>query len=662
MYASNIPVSGAPANVIYGTKDESLLAQVLRPVVDSVHTPWIMGFAPKGKGNVAHLLQGPTLFTMHGKEVITNGTKYSTFMTPFVELFNRKVNRILFQRLIPDDATIASLRLYAEVFTQEIDTPVKEGEPPVGKQIVLNVIYRVGEFSKDQEFGKAERMEGTNTNHDGTSSIVLPLYDISAPYEGDYCRNFRFSFSCPNAKSSNPVSASQVERIGSRVFRMQIREASEVNINGNIVNNLDGGSAVLYSHVHGAKDPSANRVYDYRYVIANGYIDKRPREGIPAMPGPFEGFHVYEDHMNELLTTIGKVEEIEANMVDPFTAMDMDGTKYTKVKIDNGTLGGEILNESHFHPFIGGADGTMNNVEYDKLCRREYERFGKGPVKLMDMLRYPFSHVWDGGFSLKTKEAMANCMTRPNVTVVECPFAFDMPSNDVETESSVTIAIAQYMRAFPESQRYTTGALRGYIVGQDFLLNDKSYLDRLPLTYHLAELMADYAGGTQLNADKRFFDGGEYTVIKSGYDVSLPTKENTVYENDYANGLIYAIAFDDHRFFFPSMRSIYDDHRSVLVGMLPSLVCGDLMMVSQRVWAETTGNQTMDEEEYAKLVSQKILNRTSSRYDTVKDISVNVYFTEEDRAAGNQCSVDIFVKFNTNKNVHKVSVIAQRAG
>lgn len=661
MYARHIPPNGTPANVIYGTKDDSLMPLVLTPVVDSVHTPWIMGFSPKGKGNVAHLLQGPTLFKMHGKEVVQNDNKYSTFATPFIELFNRKVNRILFQRLIPDDAAKASLRLYAEVFTQEIPTPVAEGENPTNT-IVLTVIYRVGEFTEENPYGKAEELQGTNHNHDGTPSVVIPLYDIDSPYEGDYCRNFRFSLSCPNAKSSSPFDTKMFNRIGSRLFRLQIREASEVDINGNIVNNLSGGSAVLYSHTHNAKDPLTKRNYDYRYVIERGYIDKQPREGIPAMPGPFGGFHVYEDGVSKLCQMIADIEGIDVKEVDPFTAMNIDGEKYTKVVIDDGTMGGEILNESHYHPFIGGSDGTMNNDEYDKLCRREYERFGTGPVKLFDMLRYPFSHVWDFGFSLKTKEAMANCMQRPNVTVVETPFIYNLPSNDVETESSVTVALAQYLRAFPESEQYNTRALRGYIVGQDFLLNDKSYLDRVPLIYHLASMMADYACGRTLNPDYRFFDGGEYTLIDTGYDVSLPTKENRTYEQDYANGLIYAIAFDDHRFFFPSLRSIYDEYRSVLVGMLPALVCGDLVMVSQRVWAETTGNQTMTEDEYAKYVSQKILNRVNSRYDIVTDINPVVYFTEEDHSNGNQCTIDIYVKFNTTKNVHKVSIIAQRAG
>ena len=151
-------------------------------------------------------------------------------------------------------------------------------------------------------------------------------------------------------------------------------------------------------------------------------------------------------------------------------------------------------------------------------------------------------------------------------------------------------------------------------------------------------------------------------MIDTGYDVSLPWKPNSVYENDYANGLIYAISYDDHRMFYPSLISIYNQKRSVLVGMLPTLVCGDLIRVSQRVWAETTGNQTMSEAEYCDYVAQKIINKTTDKYDTVKDIRVDVYMTEEDRSAGNQVTIDIYVGFNTTKNVHKVSIIAQRGG
>lgn len=675
MYARNITRNGTPANVIYGTKDDSLLDQVLVPVEENIHTPLIFGFAPKGKGNAANLLVGETLIKMHGSEVIQNGNKYSTFNTPYAKLFNEKVNTMLFHRLVPDDAKTPSLRYYIELFTKEIDVIKRDAagnivykpgttEPEIeGKVEALMGVWRVAEISEDEPFKKAEVMEGTNTNVDGTPGKLYPIYDVPGPYEGDYGRNFRFSLACLNVKSNTPVNAELVDRVGSRLFRITVREATEVNAVGNIIPTLKGGSGVTFSHVKNARDVETNTVYDYRHVIERGYINKRPQAGLPAFPGPFDGFHIYQDNLQEVLAAMGAKEGIAPEMVDPYTAMTVDGVKYTKVVIDNGPLGGEIMNEAHFQNLLGGADGTMSNDIYDTLVRREMERFGEGPVHYYDMLKYPCSYLWDSGFTLKTKEALANFMgRRPDCTVVNTPFIYNEESNTIEIESSMTLAIAGYLRAFPESVRYTTPAMRGYIVGQDYILNDESYLDRVPCSYHLASLLADYAGGTRLDPDFRFFDGGEYTVIDSGYDVSIPWKPNAVYENDYANGLVYAISYDDHRHFFPSLITIFNNKRSVLVGQLPALVCGDLIRVSQRTWAETTGNQTMTEAEYADHVAQKIVNKTSDKYDTVRDLRVHVYFTEEDRAAGNQCTIDIYVGFNTTKNIHKVSIIAQRGG
>lgn len=675
MYARSIPQNGTPANVIYGTKDDSLLERVLTPVVENIHTPLIFGFAPKGKGNVANRLVGETLIKMHGAEVIKNGNKYSTFNTPFVKLFNEKVNTMLFHRLIPDDAETPTLRYYVEVFTKEVDAikhdangniVYKPGttEPVIeGKKNVVQLVWRVGEFTKEHGFRKAEVMAGANVNVDGTDSNIYPIYDVPGPYEGDYGRNFRFSFACLNRKSMTPVDADLIDSVGSRLFRMSVREATETNAVGNIVSTLKGGSGVTYSHVKNAKDVDTNTVYDYRYVIERGYINKRPQEGLPAFPGPMDGFHVYTENLDAVLAIIADAEKITPAMVDPFTALTVDGEKYRNVIVDNGPLGGEILNESHYHNLLGGKDGTMGNDQYDLLVRREMEAFGERDVKYYDMLRYPCSTLWDSGFSLKTKEALTNFMgRRPDCGVFTSTFIYNEDSNSIEEESSITLALAGYLRAHPESVRYTTEAMRGYIVGQDYLLNDESYLDRVPTTYHLAKMIAEYAGKPAMDPDFRFFEGGEYTVIDTGYDVSLPWKQNSVYENDYANGLIYAISFDDHRFFYPSLISIYNKKRSVLVGMLPTLVCGDLIRVSQRVWAETTGNQTMSEQEYCDYVAQKIINKTTDKYDTVKDIKVHVYMTEEDRSAGNQCTIDIYVGFNTTKNVHKVSIIAQRGG
>lgn len=675
MFARSVTRNGAPANVIYGTKDDSLLPLVLEPVAENVHVPLCFGFAPKGEGDKAHMLSGNTLIKMHGIEVIQNGNKYSTFNTPFVKLFNEKANTLMFHRLQPDDAETPTLRLYVETFTKEIDVPERDAqgnilykpgttEPlsMVKVEAVIN-IWRIAEIADDEPVGKAAVMDGTNTNVDGTKSKIYPIYDIPGPYFGEYARNFRFSFACLNSKSQTAVDKSLISRLGHRVFRMTVREATPSNAVGNIVTTLKGGSGVSYAHAHNLKDEQTNVVYDYRHAISRGYINKRPTAGMPAFAGPFKEFFCYEENLNTVINQIAAAEGIEPGMVDPFTCLDMDGVKYTRAIADAGDLGGEVLNEAHYYALMGGADGTMNNEVYDLLVRREMERFGDGPVKYLDMLRYPCSFLWDSGFTLETKEVLANFQARrPDCTTVSSTFVYNQPSNDIETETSMALAIAAFQRAYPESQRYSTPALRAYLVGQDYILNDESYLDRVPLIYHLASLLADYAGKPALDGDFRFFDGGEYTVINTGYDVSIPWKPNSVYENDYDNGLIYAISYDDHRHFFPALRSVYNIPRSVLVGMLPALVCGDLIKVSQRVWAETTGNQTMDEDEYADYVAQKIINKTTGKYDTVRDIRPVVYFTDEDRSAGNQCTIEIYVAFNTTKTLHKVTVVAQREG
>ena len=84
MYASSIPANGTPANVIRGTKDESVLAPVIEPVESNIFEPLCFVFAPKGLGDAAHQLSGASLIKMHGSEVIENGNKYSTFNTPLV--------------------------------------------------------------------------------------------------------------------------------------------------------------------------------------------------------------------------------------------------------------------------------------------------------------------------------------------------------------------------------------------------------------------------------------------------------------------------------------------------------------------------------------------------------------------------------------------------
>lgn len=672
MYASSIPANGTPANVIRGTKDESVLAPVIEPVESHIFEPLCFVFAPKGLGDAAHQLSGASLIKMHGSEVIENGNKYSTFNTPLVKLANELGLTIMVHRLEPDDSATSTLRLYSETFTKEIDVPQRDangnlvyvdGKLVTAKETGLQVIWRIGKITEAEAFGAAKPLAGTNLDVDGNPSKIRPIYDVPGPYFGSYGDNFKLSFACLNSKSLTPVTAEYQTAVGSRLYRLSVREATPSNVVGNIVPTLSGSNGVTYSHAKRAKYTKTNTVYDYRYTVNQAYIDKKPAAGLPAFPGPFKQFYCYDDQFTALIEEIAAFAGVAPEFVDPFTALDLEGNPYDKVVVDSGALGGEVLNESHYHALAGGADGTMNNDVYDLLVRRELERFGSGPVHYRDMLKYPFSTFIDMGFSLETKEAMAKVMgIRPDCTVFNVPFIYNEAPNTIESESSLAVSIAGYLRAYPESQYYTTPAMRGYIVGQDYLLNDGSYLDRVPLVYHLVKLLGRYAGGTSMRSSYRFFDGGRQTIIDTGYDISLQNKENSQYEKDYANGLIYAIPFDDHRCFFPSLRSIYNDQRSVLVGMLPSLVCGDLIRVSQRVWARNTGNQTLGESEYCDVVAQDILNETNNRYDTVKKITPVVYATPADHAEGNQFTVDIYVEFNTTKTIHKVSIIAQRGG
>lgn len=672
MYASSIPANGTPANVIRGTKDESVLDPVLEPVESNIFEPLCFTFAPRGPGNAAHQLSGNTLIKMLGSEVIENGNPYSTFNTPLIKGLNENAVTMVMHRLIPDDAKTASQRLYVETFTKEIDLPQRDasgnliydqGKVVTAKGTGLQVIWRIGQITETEGLRSAVPVAGSNLDLDGQPSKIRPIYDVPGPWEGNAGDNYKLSFACLNAKSQNPVTAEYQEAVGSRLFRLAVREATPSNVAGNIVKTLSGGSGVTFSHARDAKYTKTNTQYALRYTVNQAYINKKPTAGLPAFPGPFKEFYCYEDQFTALIEEIAAITGVAPEFVDPFTALDLEGNPYDQVVIDTGALGGEIMNESHYHALAGGFDGTMGNDIYDLLVRREFERFGDGPVAYRNMLKYPCSAFVDMGFSLETKEAMAKFMgVRPDCTVFNTPFIVGEPANTIETESSLTVAIAGYLRAYPESQYYSTPAMRGYIVGQDYLLNDGSYLDRVPLTYHLAMLLAKYAGGTSMRSSYRFFDGGRSTIIDSGYDISLQDKDNAQYEKDYANGLIYAIPYDDYRCFFPSLRSIYNEHRSVLVGMLPSLVCGDLFRVSQRVWANNTGNQTLNESEYCDVVKQDILNLTNGRYDTVKNIDPVVYATPADHAAGNQFTIDIYVEFNTTKTIHKVSIIATRGG
>lgn len=678
----SIVKNGTPQHVMYGVDDRSIPPLVETRAGTPIHLPLMFTFSSKGDPSDAYVVSGDAMKKMFGDEILDPKSPYATINTPFIELFNRKANEMMIQRLVADDATTASLRLYAEVLETMVPTYLRNvdgsiqydaaGQPKKdGTTQGVVIAWRTGEISEDSGAFRAGKVfDGTMTGTDAgglpTLSKIYPILDLPAPYPGAKASDYGLRLSCPNAKSTVPVNVDIVSTIGARVMNIQFVDLRVPGMSPSIIRTLSGQTSVSFSFKPGAYYAPMRMELDADDVVLANYRKMNPEPGFTPTLGPVKDFYVYRNHMetvaNLAITAIADPDIVDPYMVDIFSGLDVYGNPYNGVVVDDGEQEGEIINEQHTHYLLGGSDGTMNADVFDQLVRREMLEFGEGKVNYLNILKYPCNYFWDTGFSVETKEAACNFIGRLKTTnMCLVTSLYDHPVNDMQAEESMKVGLGAMLRAHPESIRYGTGTMRGIVVGHSMRLHNNAYKGRVPAAYSLASKVAEYAGAGQgrFKSEKKF-SRGELAIIDEGYDLNLRYKPHEVYSSDWETGLISIRSYDQYRYHFPALYTVYESDRSVCNNFLVALIVGHLNYLAQQTWAEISGVADMTDGEVVAMVNRKLTEKTEGIYDGVVTIIPDAYFTPEDKSNGYSISVDLHLYGSVMKTVMKTTIVAHR--
>lgn len=669
---------GTPQNVKYGTDDQSVPAFILTKAGVPIHLPLIFTFSPKGDHKSAHIVAGDNLKELYGEEALHLKGAYATFNTPFLEMFNRNANEVMIQRVVPDDAALATLRVYADVLQTKVPVYARNPDGSIvyengqkkvtGEQDGLLIAWRVAEILDAAGGYKAGRqMEGQLTGPNGEKSLLYPILDLPAPYLGAKPKDFGLRLWCGNEKSKIPEDSDMAVETGARIMGIQFVDMLEEGASPSIIRTLKGQTSVKFAFKEDAYYRPLRMDLGFEDVVMPSYRNMNPEPGFIPRLGPVENIHLYRENYEAVATLASAAIKDDAttgniHMVDLFSGLNLEGNPYNGLLVDDGEHGGETFTYDHTHYLRGGSDGTMNNETYDALVRREMKTFGDSFVNYLNLLKYPSSFLWDSGFTTDTKEAMTNYIGRmANTNVVLSTHVHAEGVNGMQEEEAMKIALSAMLRSLPESTRYGTGCMRGHLVGHSMRLNNSAYKDPVPVAYSLANMFSQYAGAGEgkFKAAKRF-SRGELAIITDGYDFNIPYKPFSVYVSDWETGLISIRSFDPHQYFFPALYTVYEEDRSVLNNWLIAPIIGNLIYKSEQVWAEMSGVSDKTDNEIIKMVRDKLILATEGVYDGVVDLIMEPYFSAEDKANGNSISINIHLYGAVMKTVFKTTVVAHR--
>ncbi|AFQ96719.1 putative tail sheath protein [Erwinia phage vB_EamM_Stratton] len=674
-----IPRNGAPLNNKQGWQDNSVLPLVRTATGDPIHKPLIFTFAARGVDNEAFPLTGDNALSLLGRSIFDLRGPYATFNTPYQAMFNANGNECMYQRLVPDDAKTAAIRVFADVL--ETKVPAYEringivqydatGKPKVKEQVdgIVVVFRSVIIDSTTPAFKAGVVTDGTMTGDGGTKSKLYPLFDIQGPYAGADVNGFGFKMVPLNEKSSPTMASAYQNSVGGRMYQLQWFETLEGVTSPVVWKTLTGLSSMNFSFKPDAYYLPMRTQLDFDVIIPDGYRKTMPDVGGLPDYGPFEEFHIYRDNLETVLglaqAAVQNVNIADPYMVDIFGGLDLIGQPYDGVQVNPATETGKmVFSASNIHYLQGGSDGTMGDSTYDELVRREMLLFPEdGKVRYDNELKYSLGCFWDSGFSFDTKEACVNFIGKSrNTFLTLCTHVFDQGRNDLQTEEGAKVALIELITSVPESSYYGTPAARGMVTGQTAFIRNSSYKKPVPMNYSIASFFSKYLGAGEGRAKPSArFSRGEETIIEDLYDLSMPWKGNEVYASDWDVSLITARSRDYYRLFIPAIQSIYSEDRSVLNNALFNFIMTYVYRVSDGVWADMSGENRMTDNERAKMIENKITERLEGRLDNIADVTPSAYFTADDKANGYSVTLDLnayggvlLTQFNTTIKVYR---------
>ena len=250
---------------------------------------------------------------------------------------------------------------------------------------------------------------------------------------------------------------------------------------------------------------------------------------------------------------------------------------------------------------------------------------------LEDMAFYPFSIVYDIGYKVDTKKAMANVLSlRPDVMIIASTHTWKGVELNVDEESSMGAMLRNYYRLHPESVLYNTPACRAAVFMQYGESIEAPSLGKVPLTLEVANKLATYMGASDGVIRGTRIDNNPGNVVTTMRKINKTYRNATVRDRDWENGLNYVQTYNRNSNFFPAWGTIYNNDRSVWRSLINVIIGCDLTRVCYRLWAETTGTTGMDETLFLKLMGERFLEYTTGRYNDHVTVKGRFYLDKED--------------------------------
>lgn len=361
-------------------------------------------------------------------------------------------------------------------------------------------------------------------------------------------------------------------------------------------------------------------------------------------------------------------------------------TGITGIPYDHAILGPDTttpfkttnLNQNTYTYLTGGSDGTfIADSDATGWASDDHAMFQFANLTLpvlrdtiVENLHYPFTHIFDVGFSMRTKKAILKFLdVRDDFGAImsaqvlmsdgsgrSVPTKFDQLNDQAKDESNVE-TLRSYALLMRESVLFGTDCMRASIYCHAGILVGDSDRILTPFTYNSAMWYAQYGNVDYMKAD-------EPRGLPNAYCLNFRKWNWNNYRLDnqsrvWDEGANYVQYADMKRLFYPSLRTVYRASTSVLVDewFVAAIIYAKYKV--RETWAHFSGCN-----DYAEALQGSIKafldNLLAKLFNSKYAFTTAVYQTADEKEIGYIQHVKLTVEGHATHRVLDVDIITNR--
>lgn len=681
---TNTLVNAAPMVDDLGTEDLST-RQVPREA-DRIpqHLPKQYIFAERGDTRES-LLVGAERDRKYGSKTFDLRSKFANHATVFANGFNASGNACVYKRLIPEDAgPRANVTLWLDVLPTKVDLYERNFDGTIkldalGQPIVTGTTdgYKVkwvsstynGNTDYNAKFGTETVVPGDQVDTaTGTQSTRYAIHSFAVNSQGSFGNRLGFRLWSPTSQNAR-LPVKMMNTAYAYPYTITIIEKPETLSTPKIKETLFGEQNFTFVTKPQVIDPTTDKaLYMQDNFVANYSSLADPR--YPDIAADFDTYILHQGNVDFLVELFHSTEAAFADNDSDFTAdpeqmhlfnyvggMDSKGRPYHSfVFVDSA-------NSVRLTPYTnvyaaGGSDGTINDEVFAQLVSQDVKRYLDREDPLQDIPGNPESVIYDSGFPLATKlDLLSFISQRRDTFAILGTHVAGGRTLTASEEHSLAIALRTRAQSYPESDYFGTPVMRAMIIGRSGRIRNSQYKDRLPLTYEIAVKSAKYMGAGDGRWKNGFhFDGAPGSVLESMYDINITWVSESVRNRNWDVGLNWVQRFDLKSFFFPALKTVYDNDTSVLNSYITAMAICQLNKVAHAVWREFTGVAHLTNGQLIDRVNASVRDKVRNKFDGRFVIEPAATVTEMDALLGFRWTLPIKI-YAANMKTNMVTYV-----